>query len=102
MARQNYVLARHDFNKQAGAVRVNPSGAGTSSSRLVLGPPASATCWGCSLFLDLLASAPSKAQAGGIHPRQHIVARDPRGLPHQAAHVRGEGLWTVDQLMNLS
>lgn len=51
---------------------------------------------------QILSSSPSEGQAGGIHPGQHIVPRDPRGLPHQAAHVRGKGLWTVDQLMDLS
>ena len=49
----------------------------------------------------LPARAPSQCQARGVHTSQDEVTVHPGGLPHQAAHVWGEGLWTVDQLLDL-
>lgn len=49
----------------------------------------------------LLPGSSGEGQTRGVHPCQHVVARHTRCLPHQAAHVGREGLWTVDQLVDL-
>lgn len=53
------------------------------------------------VFPHLLSSPSCKRQARRVHSGQNIVSSHTWSLAHQTAHVGGEGLRAVDQLMDL-